>query len=622
MTCSQFYGFVKRERIFVSNQESTQQKYAKICIYFPDVTMRHVQQFFGLSFFTLTLAASLAHADIATEEFQRNQERLRQLRQQMTPDNDVRLPRDRREAFRLDPAQPETPCFSVNAVTLDGEFTGKFRASLKEVLDEAGFVAGMCLGTRSINLIMTRAQDRVIANGFITTRIVAQAQNIARDNTIQLLVIPGKLRAIRFEGVSDRKDWAGNAARTQYFRNEFPMQGGDLLNLRDIETALENLRRLESVEADFEITPTDQPGQSDLVVKWKQRFPIRITLSADDSGSRWTGKNQGAAVISVDNPLGLSDTFYAYYNHDLGHKHNIKDHTTGEKRESGTKGHGFHYSAPFGNHAVSYNFNHNQYAQAVAGYFTNYLYRGWSEHHDLTLKRTLYRAGNRKTTSGIGAWIRSSRNYIDDAELTVQRRRMAGWHLEVEHTEYIGNATVNAYIRYKRGTGLHHALKAPEEEFDEGTNKMRIVTADLSLNLPFRVREQSFSYATQVHVQNNRTPVITQDQISIGNRYTVRGFDGEMTLMAERGFYWRNELAWRYAAGHQVYALWDSGHVSGASTKWLAGRYLEGYGVGVRGQIMAGGRLSYDIFTARPAKHPDAFPVQHSVVGASLSYSF
>jgi hemolysin activation/secretion protein len=357
-------------------------------------------------------------------------------------------------------------------------------------------------------------------------------------------------------------------------------------------------------------------------VKWKQKFPIRVTLSADDSGSKWTGKNQGTAVISVDNPFRLSDAFYAYYSHDVGHKRDLKDRATGEKWESGTKGYGFHYSIPFGSYAISYNFNHNQYAQAVSGYFTNYLYWGWSENHDLTLKRTLYRDGNRKTTGGIGAWIRSGRSYIDDAELTVQRRRMAGWHLEFNHTEYIGDATVNARVQHKRGTDFHRALKAPEEEFGEGTNKMRIVTAELSLSWPFRALDQAFSYSTQAHVQHNRTPVITQDRLSIGNRYTVRGFDGEMTLMAERGYYWRNELAWHYAAGRQVYALWDFGHVSGPATKWLAGSDLEGYGIGARGQLIAGGRLFYDIFTARPAKYPDAFPVKHSVVGAAISYSF
>ncbi len=37
-------------------------------------------------------------------------------------------------------------------------------------------------------------------------------------------------------------------------------------------------------------------------------------------------------------------------------------------------------------------------------------------------------------------------------------------------------------------------------------------------------------------------PLITQDRFSIGGRYTVRGFDGETTLIGERGWLLRNDL--------------------------------------------------------------------------------
>ncbi|MDR0736503.1 MAG: ShlB/FhaC/HecB family hemolysin secretion/activation protein [Zoogloeaceae bacterium] len=586
--------------------------------------MRKASHAAWIAFFVFLAVCPPTQADIGTEEYLRHQERQRQLEERMTSGSDVRLRQDTPSApeFRL--ADGETPCFPIHAVTLSGEESGRFRALLEDMLEEQGFVSGMCIGARGINLLMARLQDLIIRRGYVTTRVVAPAQSV-KAGKLDFLLIPGKIRRIRFENVPDRDDWTGNAARTQFFRNEFPMQEGDLLNLRDIETALENFRRLQSVEASFEILPadTDQPGESDLLIRWKQGFPLRVTLSADDSGSTLTGKNQGTAVISVDNPLGLSDTFYAYYSHDLGHTKDINGHASGDRSlESGTKGYGFHYSAPFGNTSVAYSFNHNEYRQAVAGYSTNYLYWGWSSQHDLTLKRRLYRDGNRKTSVSLGAWIRSSRNYIDDAELTIQRRRMAGWHLALEHTEYLGNATVNAHLQYKRGTGAHRALNAPEEAFNEGTSRMRLVTGNIALSWPFRALNQTLAYSTQAHFQHNYTPLIAQDRLSIGNRYTVRGFDGEMTLMSERGSWWRNEFAWYFSPAHQIYLLWDSGHVSGPSTKWLAGSYLEGYGIGLRGQIKTAGTLHYDLFAARPAKYPKAFPVSHSVIGAAISYTF
>lgn len=569
--------------------------------------------------FAFLAACPPAFADIGAEEYLRHRERQRQLEEQMTPGGDVRLRQDAPllPEFRL--ADIETPCFPIQAVTLSGETSGHFRALLDETLEEEGFVPGICIGARGINLLMTRTQDAILQRGYVTTRIVAPAQNV-KAGRIDFFLVPGKIRQIRFENAPSREDWAGNAARTQFFRNEFPMQEGGLLNLRDIETALENFRRLQSVSADFEIVPTDVPGESDIVVNWKQGFPLRVTLSADDSGSKWTGRNQGSIVISAENPLGLSDTFYAYYSHDLGHKKDIEGH--GQKWKSGTQGHGFHYSVPFAGWSLAYGFHHNEYRQAVAGYFTNYLYWGWSDYHDLALKYRLYRDGSRKSTLGAGAWIRSSRNYIDDAELTIQRRRMAGWQLSLEHTEYLGNATLRAHVQYRRGTGAHRALPAPEEASNEGASRMRLITADLALGWPFQVSGQTFAFSSQAHLQFNQTPLIPQDRISIGSRYTVRGFDGEMTLTAERGSWWRNEFAWHFAPSHQAYLLWDFGHLSGPSTKWLAGTYLEGHGFGLRGQFKPAGTLHYDLFTARPAKYPKAFPVSHSVIGAALSWSF
>ena len=54
--------------------------------------------------------------------------------------------------------------------------------------------------------------------------------------------------------------------------------------------------------------------------------------------------------------------------------------------------------------------------------------------------------------------------------------------------------------------------------------------------------------------QWNRTPLAPQDRFSIGGRYTVRGFDGELTLMGERGWVLRNEIGLPVGAGQELYA--------------------------------------------------------------------
>lgn len=73
----------------------------------------------------------------------------------------------------------------------------------------------------------------------------------------------------------------------------------------------------------------------------------------------------------------------------------------------------------------------------------------------------------------------------------------------------------------------------------EGTSRLKLYAAEISVNAPFKLKisdsEQRFHYPGLVRAQWNRTPLTPQDRFAIGGRYTVRGFDGETSLMGERG---------------------------------------------------------------------------------------
>nr|WP_274585317.1 ShlB/FhaC/HecB family hemolysin secretion/activation protein [Neisseria sp. 51.81]MDD9328222.1 ShlB/FhaC/HecB family hemolysin secretion/activation protein [Neisseria sp. 51.81] len=277
---------------------------------------------------------------------------------------------------------------------------------------------------------------------------------------------------------------------------------------------------------------------------------------------------------------------------------------------------------PFGKWTWSFNRSGYRYHQAVAGLSEAYDYNGRSRSTDFGFNRLIYRDAKRKAHFGAKLWARETQSYIDDAEITVQRRKTAGWAAELSYKEYLGNSTANIKIAYKRGTGMNDALRAPEELFGEGTSRMKILTAGADVNIPFQIGKQSFAYDTAIQAQWNKTPLTPQDKIAIGGRYTVRGFDGELTLAAERGWHWRNNLSWQFKQGHQLYLGVDTGHVSGPSAKWLPGQTLAGATVGVRGQMKAGGSLYYDLFAGRALKKPDYFQAGQWVTGFQAGYSF
>ncbi len=547
--------------------------------------------------------------DRAAQEQLLQQERERQLREQQEISPDVRLPNPASPSELLVYPEIESPCFTISRLTLTGESAEQFQFALSAVTQGEDPAIGRCLGAQGLNVAMSRVQNAIIARGFVTSRVLAAPQDL-NSGLLQLTVIPGKVSEVRFaEGVTARA--------TKW--NAVPIQPGDILNLRDIEQGLENLKRVPTAEVDIQIEPADGPdalpGESDVVIQYQQRFPFRLTLSADDAGFDSTGKYQAGVTLSGDNLLMLNDLFYVNYNHDLG---------GGESGKRGSDGQSVHYSLPVGYWLFGLTTSSYDYYQAVSGVNQSYLYSGRSENSDIKASRLIFRNAINKTSLSLRGFFRKSSNYIDDTEIEVQRRRTAGWELGFNQIWYLGRSLLDYSLAFKRGTGALNALKAPEENFDEGTSRMQILSAELGFGLPFTIQslwgEQSLYYSTQIRGQYNFTPLSPQDRFSIGNRYTVRGFDGQLSLSADNGWFMRNELSALIGnTGQAVYWGLDYGEVGGQSSDLLLGKQMAGTVLGLRGGYKG---FSYDVFVGKPLKKPKGFETAKTTAGFNVNLTF
>jgi len=562
---------------------------------------------------TATAHGALAQsAGDAAQELQRRQERERILREQMERTPDVRLEPSATPQGMARFSENETPCVRIERITLIGDASEQFQWALAHAHRMADGTPdpafGRCLGARGVGLLMRRIQNVLIARGFTLAQVLAGPQSHLSEGRLELTLFPGRIRRIEFTPDTELRATKWNA---------FPIRPGDLLNLRDIEQALENFKRVPTAEADVEFRaaegPDAEPGQTDVIVRWKQDFPFRLSLSADDSGSKATGKYQGSLTVSYDHALTLNDLFYVSLNRDLGH-------SGAGAGPYGTRGYVVHYAVPLGYWLLGLTASGSQYHQSVAGLNQTYLYKGSSDNAEISLSRVVYRDATRKTTASLRGWTRRSRNYIDDTEIEVQRRQMAGWGFNVAHREFIGAATLDAHLDYRRGTGAWKSLAAPEEAFGEGTARPQIIAAGAQITLPFQLAAQNLRYTGAWRAQWDRTPLIAQDRFAIGGRHTVRGFDGEMQLLAERGWLIRNDLGLALGqSGQELYIGADYGEVQGASSKFLIGKRLSGAALGLRGGLQG---VYYDVFVGAPLSKPEGFRTPHRVAGFTVNWSF
>lgn len=524
------------------------------------------------------------------------QQRQRAIEQQLTPQApDVRLSEPSTGYGRIN-FPTETPCFAINRVEISGKDALPRWLPLQHIASQA---EGRCLGGKGINLLMSTLQNRIVDHGWITTRVLAPSQDL-KSGTLKLAIVPGNIRHVALTDGSD-----------DYIQlySAFPAHEGKLLDLRDIEQGLENLQRLPTVEASMEIVPGEKPGESDVVITRKQSKMWRLGLSLDDSGTETTGRYQGGATLSLDNPFSLSDLLYFSASHDLDNK--------GGK---GSKNYTAHYSVPFGYWMLGVTGSDFDYHQTVAGENADYRYSGKSKNLNVQLSRVLHRSGSQKTSFSYEILTRETRNYIDDTEVGVQHRQTAAWRAGLQHRHYIGQATLDAGISYQRGTRWFGAQPAPEEYFGDATALSKIIQLSAGLDLPFELGSQQFRYNVQYQRQVSNTPLTPQEQFAIGNRWTVRGFDGERTLSASHGWYVRNDVAWRTPVPNQeLYLGADYGEVGGYSSEYLIGKHLAGGVVGLRGSAFNTG---YDLFAGRPFSKPDGFRTSSTTLGFNLNWSW
>ena len=458
---------------------------------------------------------SLRRQDQQLQELRRRQEATPDVHMQAAPPEPVdRLPSN------------EGPCRHIRKIQAEGG--GALSAAVIGALagtngDDAP--EGRCLGSKGIAILVQRANNALIGKGYVTSRVEALSQSL-NDGELVLTILPGLIEEIRYaQGEGSNVSPAGASLAAE---------PGSVLNLRDIEQTLENFRRVSGADAGIAIEPGSREGYSVIVIHYQRPRPFGLTLTLDDNGAKATGRWQSGATLAWNSPLGLSDLFYISASKDLP--------VSTSRPRHGSNSQTVHYSLPRGYWLFSTTVSASAYERTLPGGFGN-RYIGESEVGEFQVQRVMHRGTFSKSSLSVKAFWRQSSNFINDEELTNARRRMGGWELAASHLHYLGAGSLDAHISYRRGTGAFGAVPAAEEASGEGTSRMRIVQGSLGIWMPFALGGWAPAYSGQLRMQSNAVPLTAQDRMCIGGRFTVRGFDGEQALCANRGQILRNELA-------------------------------------------------------------------------------
>ena len=421
------------------------------------------------------------------------------------------------------PQAPATPvdsrCFPIRDIELKG--ADSLAAPDRERLLKP--YMGQCLGVSQLNALLKVITDYYIDKGLVTSRAYLPQQDMSNGH-LQVLVVEGKLEGLK--GAENSRLSDRELAMT------FPGKSGDLLNLREIEQAVDQLNRLPSNQAQMELTPGDTVGGSSVLVKNNPQKPWRASLSRNNDGQKSTGEQQWGTGFEWDSPLGLADQLILRGGHDA-----VSDHQKTSKNAM------LYYNVPWGWWNFSYSYSQSDTRSLLQSDVSNFKLTGDSEIHQLRAERVIHRDALSKTAFNVGLSHLRTNNYLEGTQLKESSNRLSELQLGVNHGRRIGSAFVNFDLGMQNGTGAFDAQGNHNPGPGVPDARYRKYTATVSYLQPFMLWGESFSFTSLATGQRSEDALFSPQRMSLGGSSSVRGFKDQQ-LTGDSGGYWRNDLRW------------------------------------------------------------------------------
>ncbi|ELY5932211.1 ShlB/FhaC/HecB family hemolysin secretion/activation protein [Cronobacter turicensis] len=490
----------------------------------------------------------------------------------------------------------EQPCYPINAIQIENKNAVAHWITFQDVIRS---VKGKCVGINGLKIIHKAVQNRLIEHGYITTRVLIPAQDL-KSGTLKFQILPGTISEIVFKG---------DGGKYIHVINNFPERQDDVLDLRGLEQGLENLQRMPGSEANIQLLPGTKPGETRVEVTRTQPKHWRLGAWADDSGSKYTGRYQSGLAFYLDNLTSLNDMFYAAYGGGL-------------KNEDGRRSDNVSafYSVPWGYWQLELYGSKYRYTQTIHDGTFSYLYSGVEKYLSAQLNRVIYRSASQKTTLALKAFRRDSTYLLNDVEIEVQRRKTSNWKLSLEHLAYLPFGQIKGSLSYQKAAHWFNEQEDAEEQVGNADPQARIITLGIDGAFPFKIGKLSLSYEPHFMSQTSPDRLTQPDKFTIGNRWTVRGFDGETTIYADKGWYLRNDINLNLPQwGMQPYLGLDYGEVKGSKNDYWSGKQLAGAALGVRG---VKGKFGYDLFAGVPLMKPEELHTSPVTLGFAMQWQY
>lgn len=458
-------------------------------------------------------------------------------------------------------------------------------------------------GGKNVINFVKELENLYLEKGYITTRVKIDIENSNfKAGKIQCIVIEGYIENIVMNGESNN---------SKIFAS-FPTKEKEVLNIKDLDQGIDNLNSISANNAKLDILAGENLGGSIIDIKNETSKKISAAVNYNNLGQKSTGEERIKLALTIEDFLGINDSFTGSYQRKLGRN----------KKYNDNENFSFYYRIPFKYWEFSIIKDQSEYKNTITGLGQSYKSTGISKNMNYSLRRVIHRNEVGKTTLGLTLTNKETKNYIDDEKLILSSRKLSVLKLDIGHQRKLFNGMFFGEIAYYEGLKRFGAERDDWEYKDSTSPKAQFqkYTMDINWYKPFKINNQNFSYRFSFSGQYSDDILYSSEKMSIGDDTTVRGFK-ENSIMGDKGIYIRNELAYNYNF-LEPFIAYDIGRVKDVTKD----EYYEKHGTELSGASI-GVRVYFKYFTAsitysKPLTAPRYIDKNKQEIYITLSYLF
>ncbi len=398
---------------------------------------------------------------------------------------------------------------------------------------------GKCLTKTDLKNIKDTIGNYYIEKGYVLARVYFGLQNITQGK-IEIIIEEGKADHLELKDDSKINDALSYRRSLQKFF-AFGFYDNKIVNLRDIEQGIEQMNRLSSNNAKMDIIPSDKAGEggvvggySNIVINNQVKNISKPSIGINNSGNINTGRTREAISLDQDNLIGVNDNIYF--------SHSMSDHNGIDKKYF--KSNYAAISVPFTYYTFGGSYSDSKYLTTTRGVLVTTVSSGISKSSSYYISRVLSRAKQYKISLKAELSNTSNENYLNDVFLDSNSRKLTVAKLSFDNVFYSKFGTIFLQPKYNKGTKLMNALKdekglnldAQRAQFDSYGLYGSVIN-----NFPIPKTNINLMHNLSFDSQYSEDRLFSSEQMSIGGRYTVRGFE-ESSISGDNGYYIKNDL--------------------------------------------------------------------------------